>query len=249
MNIGLYQSASALSALERWQDSVSQNITSSQTSGFRKRTVNFSTESAGELHTDLRTKVGQDPGLAMSFPKINHGINFVSGETQPTRREFDVAIQGPGFFELQREDGTKVYSRSGAFQIRADRTLVTMSGEQVLNDSGSPITLVSGGGALTINRDGSMFQGENSLGKLSVQKFANNAGLIPVSGGYFAPSAGMAPERVDEPELLQGYLEGSNVTALREMVDLVLISRAYEANQKIIKAVDDQMGKTLEVLG
>ena len=53
MNIGLYQSASALSALERWQDSVSQNITSSQTSGFRKRTINFSTESAGELHTEL----------------------------------------------------------------------------------------------------------------------------------------------------------------------------------------------------
>jgi flagellar basal body rod protein FlgG len=59
----------------------------------------------------------------------------------------------------------------------------------------------------------------------------------------------MPPERIDEPELLQGYLEGSNVTALREMVDLVLISRAYEANQKFIKAVDDQMGKTLEALG
>ena len=249
MNIGLYQSASALSALERWQDSVSQNITSSQTSGFRKRTINFSTETAGELHTDPRTKIGQDPAMAMSFPKVNHGINFVAGETQPTRREFDVAIQGKGFFEFQREDGTKVYSRGGAFQIRADRTLVTSSGEQVLSDSGSPITLVAGGGALTINRDGSMFQGENSLGKLSVKDFKNTAGLMPVSGGYFSPSAGMPPESVDQPELLQGYLEGSNVTALREMVDLVLISRAYEANQKIIKTVDDQMGKTLEVLG
>src|ERR1043165_2649241 len=92
MNIGLYQSASALSALERWQDSVSQNITSSQTTGFRKRTVNFSTQTAGELHTDLRSKIGSDPGMMMSFPKVNHGINFVNGETQPTRRELDVAI-------------------------------------------------------------------------------------------------------------------------------------------------------------
>jgi flagellar basal body rod protein FlgG len=235
--------------LERWQDSVSQNITSSQTTGYRKRTINFSTQAAGELHPNFRTKVGQDSGLAMSFPKVNHGINFVSGETQPTRREYDVAIQGSGFFELQRADGTKVYSRSGEFRVRADRTLVTSSGEEVLSDGGAPITLVPGSGALTINRDGTMFQGENSLGRISVQKFSNLAALIPVTGGYFQAPAGLQPERVDEPELLQGYLEGSNVTALREMVDLVLISRAYEANQKIIKTVDDQMGKTLEALG
>jgi flagellar basal body rod protein FlgG len=249
MNIGLYQSASALSALERWQDSVSQNITSSQTTGFRKRTVNFSSQEAGELHTDLRAKIGRDAGMTMSFPKVNHGINFNTGETQPTRRELDVAIQGEGFFELQRADGSKVYSRSGQFQMRADRTVVTASGEEVLTDGGSPITMIAGGGALTINRDGSIFQGETSLGRLSVQKFANPAALTPVAGGYFSPDAAMPPERIDEPELLQGYLEGSNVTALREMVDLVLISRAYEANQKFIKAVDDQMGKTLEALG
>src|SRR6266542_6924141 len=120
MNIGLYQSASALSALERWQDSVSQNITSSQTSGYRKRTVNFSSQSAGELHTDPRTRGGHDASMPMSFPKVNHGINFVIGETQPTRREMDVAIQGEGFFEIQREDGVKVYTRSGEFNLRSD---------------------------------------------------------------------------------------------------------------------------------
>ena len=249
MNIGLYQSASALSALERWQDSVSQNITSSQTTGYRKRTVNFSTESAGELRTDPRARAGHDGGMPMSFPKANHGVNFVSGETQPTRREFDVAIQGDGFFEVQREDGTKAYTRSGEFRLRADRTLVAASGNEVLSDGGAPITLIAGGGPLTINSDGTMFQGENSLGKISVQRFANNADLIPIAGGLFAAGPTSSPQRVDEPELMQGYLEGSNVTALREMVDLVLISRAYEANQKIIKTVDDQMEKTLDALG
>lgn len=249
MNIGLYQSASALSALERWQDSVSQNITSSQTSGYRKRTVNFTMQNAGELHTDRRGRIGQDTGMPMTFPKVNTGINFVNGETQPTRREFDVAIQGDGFFEIQAADGSKVYTRSGEFQLRSDRTLVTSSGNEVLSDGGSPVTLIAGGGPLTINRDGTIFQGETALGRLSVQKFANNADLVPIAGGFFAAPAGVQPQRVDEPELLQGYLEGSNVTALREMVDLVLISRAYEANEKIIKTVDDQMQKTLDALG
>src|SRR3954466_14801925 len=134
MNILLYQSASALSALERWQDSVAQNITSSQTSGYRKRTVNFSAQSAGELHTGRQTRGGHDASMPMSFPTVNHGINFVTGETQPTRRELDVAIQGDGFFELQRPDGSKVYTRSGEFSMRADRTLVNSGGCEVLSD-------------------------------------------------------------------------------------------------------------------
>jgi flagellar basal body rod protein FlgG len=250
MNIGLYQSASALSALERWQDSVSQNITSSQNTGYRKRTINFSTQSAGEIQTDSRARLGHDAGTPMLFPKVNTGVNFVTGETQPTRRELDVAIQGDGFFEIQMGDGgAHAYTRSGEFRMRPDRTLVTSGGQEVLNESGSPITLLSGGGAVTINRDGTIFQGETSLGKLSVQKFANTEALIPIAGGAFVPAPGMQPEKVDAPELLQGYLEGSNVTPLREMVDLVLISRAYEANQKIINTVDQQMQKTLDALG
>ena len=248
MNIGLYQSASALSALERWQDTVSQNITSSQTAAYRKRTISFSSQQAGELQTDPRSRIGHDASMPMYFPKVNGGINFMIGETQPTRRELDVALQGDGFFEIQREDGSKVYTRSGEFRMRADRVLVTSIVNEVMNDSGSPILLLPGGGPVNINRNGTIFQGDTSLGKLSVQRFADMSQLIPIAGGYFTPGQAK-PEAVSEPELLQGYLEGSNVAPLREMVDLVLISRAYEANQKIITTVDQEMEKTLNALG
>ncbi len=249
MNIGLYQSASALSALERWQDSVAQNITSSQTTGFRKRTINFSTQSAGELRADPRRPNQAETSMPMLFPKVNSGINFNTGEIHPTRRELDVAIQGEGFFEVQLPDGSKAYTRAGEFRLRADRTLVNGSNHEVMSESGGPMTLVAGGGPLMINRDGSVFQGETSLGKMSVQKFANPTALVPIKDGYFVPAPGVEGERVGEPELMQGYLEKSNVTPPREMVDLVLISRAYEANQKIITTVDQQMQKTLEALG
>lgn len=248
MNIGMYQSAASLSALERWQDSVAQNITSSQVTGYRKRTINFSAENAGELQTDPRKAIGHD-GVPTIFPKVNSGINFVSGETQPTRRELDVAIQGDGFFEVQRTDGTTAYTRSGEFRLSSDRTLVTASGDNVMTTSGTPITALPNGGPLVINQDGSVFQGETSLGKLSLQKFSDNSALVPVAGGYFVASAGAKPTPVENPELLQGYLEGSNITPLREMVDLVLISRAYEANQKMITTLDQQMGKALDALG
>ncbi len=251
MNIGIYQSASALSALERWQDSVSQNITSSQNVGYRKRTVNFSTVQAGSLQTDPRARLGSGRGddIPMLFPRMNTGINFVNGETQPTRRELDAAIQGDGFFEIQFGEGQKVYTRSGEFRMRPDRTLVTSSGHEVLSEAGAPIVLLPGGGSISINRDGTLSQGTTVLGKLSIQRFEDPSKLQPIAGGFFVAGPGAAPEPVSEPDLLQGYLEGSNVTPLREMVDLVLISRAYEANQKIITTVDQQMEKTLQALG
>src|SRR6185312_15750447 len=108
MNIGLYQSASALSALERWQDVVAQNVTSSQTSGYRKRTISFSSQLAGELQTDPKAR--DAAAMSTIFPKINTGINFTTGETQPTKRDFDIAIQGEGFFEVQMPDGTRAYT-------------------------------------------------------------------------------------------------------------------------------------------
>lgn len=249
MNIGLYQSASALSALERWQDAVAQNITSSQTNAYRKRTVDFSTTTAGEIDFDPEHKSTGDTTFETLFPKVNTGINFSTGQTEPTRRELDMAIQGEGFFEVQLPDGSHAFTRNGEFKMRNDRTIVTGTGAEVLTQAGSPITLLQNGDPLVVNRDGTLFQGDAALGRISIQKFANNAQLIPTAGGMFIPGGGAAPEPVQNPELLQGYLESSNVTPLREMVDLVLISRAYEANQKIITTMDDQMAKTLDALG
>jgi len=249
MNIGLYQSAASMAALERWQDSVSQNITSAQTSGFRKRTIEFSTEAAGLIQPDDRAKLGLDGGQPALFPKASAGINFLSGETMPTHREYDVAIQGDGFFEVKMPDGSMAYTRSGEFRLRPDRTLVNAAGLEVMTDGGSPIVLLPGQGQLTINSDGSVVQGTTQLGQLSIQKFSNPAALLPSAGGLFVAGASAGKTAVDKPELMQGYLEQSNVQPLREMVDLVIISRAYEANQKMITSIDQQMQKALEALG
>lgn len=249
MNIGLYQSAASLSALERWQDAVAQNITSAQTTGFRKRTVEFSGENAGKWNLSAPGKSGPADEQPAVFTHTTSGINFVSGETQPTGRDLDVAIQGPGFFQVQAPDGSKAYTRIGEFRIRSDRTLVTAGDCTVLNDSGSPITLLPGGGNINISSDGTITQGSTTLGRLSVQQAANPSALIPAAGGMFVAGEGAGMSPVAKPDLMQSYLEQSNVQPLREMVDLVLISRAYEANQKVITSTDDQMQKTLDALG
>ena len=249
MNIGLYQSAASLSALERWQEAVAQNITSSQTTGFRKRVVDFSAESAGQWNLNPDSKLSSANEMKSVFPRASNSISFTNGETEPTRRDLDIALQGPGFFELKTPDGNRAYTRSGAFQMRSDRTVVTAGNCELLTDSGSPVVMLPGADPLTVNPDGTISQGTTSLGRLSIQQFEKPETLIPSAGGLFTPVADSNMSPVTKPDLLQGYLEQSNVKPLSEMVDMVLISRAYEANQKIISTVDQQMEKTLQALG
>lgn len=250
MNIGLYQSAASLSALERWQDAVSENITSSQTNGFRKRTAEFSAQGVGEWRGETGSKGNTSsftqPAL---FPKITTGVNFATGETQATRGTFDFAIQGEGFFEIRQPNGELTYTRNGEFRVRNDHTLVAGGDAEVLNEDGSPITLLPGDQPLVVDETGTLTQGSTRLGKLAIRTTDQPGNLIPLSGGLFRAAPGTEMKQVEKPEVMQGYLEQSNVSSLREMVDLVLISRAYEANQKVISAIDEQMQKSLDALG
>lgn len=247
MNIGLYQSAASLSALERWQEAVAQNITSSQIPGFRKRTVEFSSVELGHLQIDPKGKAIN--GGPASFPTTELGISFLPGETTPTRRELDVAISGDGFFEVQRPDGSRGYTRAGQFHVNNQRMIVTHDDMPVLSAAGTPIVLQPTGESLAIAFDGALTQGDRQLGTLSVVRFEDNKKLLPLGDNMYAPPEGMDATPAERPTVLQGYIEASNVTPLREMISLVQIARAYEANQKIISSRDQNMQKALDTLG
>jgi flagellar basal body rod protein FlgG len=250
MNIGLYQSASSLSALERWQEVTAQNITASHVTGYRKRTVEFSGISLGEVQTDPgKGKIGQGAGPQSIFPKATYGINFENGENLPTQRPLDLAIEGAGYFQLKLPDGSMAYTRDGAFRITPDRKLVGSNGYEVLTKDGEAITLLPEGGELAIGMDGTLSQGATQLGKIGIHTFAKNQDLTAVSGGIFVAKAGVDPIAVEKPTVMQGHLEGSNVAPLREMIALVQIARAYEANQKIITTQDQTLARALETLG
>ena len=247
MNIGLYQSAASLSALEHWQEAVAQNMTSSQVPGFRKVTVEFSSVEMGNLQTDPKSK-GSD-GVQALFPTTTTGISYTQGETTPTQKELDVAIQGEGFFEIQRPDGSRAYTRAGEFQLDANRTVVTHDGMPVLTQAGTPIVLQAENGPLAVSPDGSLSQGDTQLGRLNIVKFDDTSKLTPIGNGMFVPGENAEPEKVERPSVLQGYVEASNVSPLQEMISLVQISRAYEANQKVITSRDENVQKALDTLG
>jgi len=248
MNIGLYQSASALGALERWQDAVSQNITSSQVTGYKRRTVQVQSESRGEIMAVPGSRPDSGEGTAALYPQSRYAIAFKAGENSPTRRELDFALSGDGFFTVRMPDDTLAYTRCGEFSMRADRVLVNGQGLEVLSESGAPIQFLPQGGAPVVNEDGTLRQGDAVLGRLGIANATTPSRLIPLAGGLFIAEEGAGMENVQTPVVQQGYLESSNVASLREMVDLVSIGRAYEANQKLIQTRDKLLERSIETL-
>ena len=248
MNVGLYQSAAALGSLERWQEAVSQNITSSQITGFKRRAVQVASLPMGEVLVAPGARPDRGEGVASLYPQTRYSVVYQPGENSPTKRELDLALAGDGFFTVRMPDDTLAYTRAGEFRLDAQRTIVNSQGLPVLSDQNNPIQLLPQGGPPVINADGTVRQGAAILGRLAVAEPAAPERLVPLAGGLFLAdeSAGMRP--VEKPVVQQGYLEGSNVKPLREMVDLVSISRAYEANQRLIQSRDKLLERTIESL-
>ncbi|HLP06532.1 MAG TPA: flagellar hook-basal body protein [Opitutaceae bacterium] len=241
MNIGLYLGAAAMGALERWQEATSQNIAASGTPGYRKREVEFSMDAAGALPAGAANGNATQPA---EFPSSRVSVAFHPGQLIGTGRELDVAIQGDGLFEVQTADGNRAYTRAGSFYTNSERVLVDAQGNTLLGEGGAPIQLLPDGGPLAIAGDGTLSQNGQQIGRLTIQRFADPQQLTPLSGGLFA-AGGQTPETVENPTLVQGSLETSNVQAVGEMVNLIQISRAYEAAQKVITSRDDTLDKTI----
>lgn len=248
MNVGLYQSASALGALERWQDAVAQNITSSQVTGFKRRAIQVASEARGEVLPEAGGRSGQGDGVAALYPQTRYSIVYQNGENAPTKRELDLALSGDGFFTVRMPDDTLAYTRAGEFRLNSERQLVNGQGLAVLSTDGRPIELPNSGQPPVINEDGTVRQGEAILGKLGIAAPANPQRLVPLAGGLFLADESVGMKPVEKPVVQQGYLENSNVAPLREMVDLVGIARAYEANQRLIQNRDKLLERTLDSL-
>jgi flagellar basal body rod protein FlgG len=242
MNIGLYQGAASMAASEKLQAIVSQHIASSSVPGFRKSEPAFATV----LGDATRSDSGATSNGVM--PQLTDRISMRTGELRNTGNETDFAIDGPGFFQIQRTDGTNGYTRDGEFRVNADRILVNKHGHPVMGDGG-PITFRPGGGRISINPEGSILQGDIPVAKLPIYEFADPQVLRRVEDGMLAPKDGSAPQPMERASVLTSTLEGSNVKPLEEMVNLITIARSYESSQRVITAHDEAADKAIQILG
>ena len=244
VNISVYQNASALRSVEQGQDITAHNIATSSVAGFKKTDAAYESIRAGRLPKETLTEFQR--GMLAQFPYIDGKVTFKQGEIRQTSNPHDITIEGPGFFEMENAQGDMLYSRDGQFHLNSEGVLVNSQGNVVQGENGR-IQLIPSLGDFTVNQGGEVYQGNNLTGRIRIMDFGELQGLKRVEGGFMA--GGQTPAQVEEPKLLQGFLENSNVNPLREMVNLISLSRIHEANHKMIQQYDQLFGKAINMLG
>lgn len=247
MNVGIYKGAAILAACERWQENTAQNIAAASVPGYRRAGISFEGVLAERTHGSDGEHLAK--GVRNVMPQAVKNIDLQPGDLRNTGEELDFAIQGAGFFQVQRPDGTSAYTRDGGFHANAERILVNRQGFPVQGDGGS-LTLRPQGGRISVNAEGTLIQGDTPIGKLAVYDFPTTTKLRTGGDGLLVPTdADARPATVDRPSIVSGAIEGSNVKPLREMVNLISITRAYEAGQRLIQAHDENADKAIQNLG
>lgn len=245
MQVGFYHSASALNSLEHWQQSVSHNLASSQVAGYKAQVFALSGAASGQLsHTNQAGVQVHGP----QAPVAEMRLDPRGGALQATDAPLDLAIDGPGYFAIEAEDGNTHYTRNGQFHLDPDNRVVTHRGEALLAQ-GNPITLNPSGGPLSVSPSGALSQDGVPLGQLELTQFNNPAGLESIGGAFRAGSViDPQEEAVETPHIRQGFVEAANTQPIQEMVQLIQLSRAHEANHRVMTAFDERIESTLRSL-
>ncbi len=236
MNSGLYAAGTALSARTEALDTIASNVANSSSSGFRGQQNVFGTVLASAHHHRLST-----------LNQTTNSFGILSGthldETQGalahTGNDLDVAIEGGGYFKVQTTTGV-VYTRNGSFQVSSTGQLTTAAGDAVLGDGGS-ISIAKG--KLAISSNGTLSVDGALAGKLSLVSFAPGTRLTSRGGSnYTAPATAEQPATTASVQ--QGALEGSNVSPVDGMVQLISAQRAAESMRHVLSMIDADMNKT-----
>lgn len=241
---GIYNGAASLSSLEGWQNTISENLASSSAAGFKKTELSFE----GVRSNITAAPNGNSRQSASMMPRTGSAINFSDGSLRETGKPTDFAISGPGFFQVRGAGNETVYTRDGEFHLNADNVLVTKVGREVIGEDG-PVIVNPENGTISVGSDGTISQRENIIGKLTLREFDDPAVLQRLDGTLFAAPRGVNGAVVENPSIAQGVIETSNATPLSEMVNLVAVSRAYEATQKMITSHDENLRQAIQTLG
>lgn len=250
----LWTAATGMTAQQLNMDVISNNLANVNTAGFKKSRADFQdllyqvsraagTESVNgdEVPTGIQVGLG---ARSAAVQKI-----FTTGDLQQTGNDLDLAIEGNGFFRVLMPDGEEAYTRSGAFKKDGTGRMVTSDGyplePQIVIPENATRLSITEDGAVNVYLDGEAEP--NQIGTIELTTFSNPAGLeaigrnllleTPVSG---APVDGI-PGQEGFGALAQGFLEGSNVNIMEEMVGMITTQRAYEINSKAIQTSDQML--------
>ena len=224
------QVSSSINALMREYETITNNLANVSTAGDKRRCNAFSKSLQGQMS-------GADKNLAGSI-ELNSSIDFSQGNLSETGRMLDFALYGKGFFVIETPNGP-LYTRNGIFHTNQNGQIIN-SQERIVAGEGGPITIPSDVGIpqVSVSSDGSISAGNTTIGKFQLVDFEDNEDkLVPTGDScYRMPDKNIQPVAAENIIVKQGNQEVSNVKMIEELVDMIMVSRLYEANMKFIAA-------------
>lgn len=252
----LWIAQTGMNAQQMQLDVISNNLANVDTTGFKSSRVEFQ----DLLYQNLR-QPGANSSQQTYLPtglQVGTGVQpvateamFTQGNLQNTGNQFDVAINGNGFIQVQLPDGTLAYTRDGSLHVNNVGQLVTSSGYFV----SPPITIPPTATSVTIGQDGTVSitlpgsSNAQKVGALQLTLFINPSGLQPYGQNLFQQTMSSGTPILTTPGLngagliQQGYLESSNVNVVSELVKMIQTQRAYEMNSKSVSTADQMLAK------
>lgn len=257
---GIYTSASGMITKQREQDMRANNLANLNTTGFKR---DMSVEREFRNMNLIRTNDTQQPPAGPTVDRrpaigtLSTGAlleevvsDFQTGEMNNTGNPLDLALEGDGFFVVENEDGEVFYTRAGNYTLNQDGEVVTMQGYYLLGENGRIQLDTSEAEEISITPEGTIMVDSEEVDELLVQEFENPAGLEKMGENLFAETEESGEPAVSEGSVVQqGYLEQSNVNAVKEMAGMINALRAYEANQKTLTAHDDALDRAVNDVG
>lgn len=227
-------------------DIISNNLANASTTGFKSDGAVCGTFK--KALSDVMVS-GSRIDVANYTPDIvNTYTKFSQGSLQSTGNTTDLAISNDdsAFFTVEDKSGNRLYTRDGSFIIDKDNYLVTSEGYKVLGTDGY-VNINENEFGISVTGQISDNSG-NILGNLLITSFDNPETLSKI-GDNMLEASEESVEKEFNGEVQQGYLEMSNVNTVNEMVNMIAISRAYEANQKVLQSQDEMLGKAVSDVG
>jgi flagellar basal-body rod protein FlgG len=260
----LWTAATGMLAQQTNMDTIANNLANVNTTGYKTQQNEFKSLLYQTLQTKTTSANGdQKPSSAqVGLGVRNASISSVFTEGSMLANDSDTAfaIDGKGFFAIRDADGSTYYTRNGNFKFtlasNGGNMLATSEGDPVLDTNGNPIILGSEYvmSNITVTKDGTLcYPDENnnaqSLGiTIGLFQFNNPNGLNKLSDSRYEQTAASGTPineatnpNVEKSKIIQGYLEGSNVQVVDEMVNMITTQRAYELNSKAITASDEML--------
>ncbi len=256
----LWISKTGMQAQQTQLDVISNNMANVSTNGFKRSNAVFE----DLMYQNLR-QVGANTGEQNQLPtglQLGLGVRtvatarqFTQGSLQQSGNQLDLAVNGAGFIQVTMPDGTTGYTRDGSLQVDANGRLVTSGGFPVAGD----ITVPAEAQSITVGADGIVTvklpanPEPQQVGNIELANFINAAGLEPRGKNLFSESVASGAPIVGAPgtaglgEIMQGYVETSNVNVVQELVSMIQTQRAYEMNSKSIQTSDQMLQRLAQL--